>query len=453
MGCSIPSSRFALLSPEVERELVYDDDDLATPIHVYLDGVTTHWLHQAGNGSPLPMTDELRDKIIEILAPHFDLFSTLRSRVTGVTEELVRLTAEQSDFFRGFEREDRLMVRGGAGTGKTLLALAETERLAGRGDTVMLMCANGALAKDFARVFEDQPQIRAVDAYALAAEIIAAASAGDRIPGGRAEDVLDRFLPEIACDAMPDAYRASCRTLIVDEAQDLTSPYWLAFLDALLDGGLDAGVWRFFFDPNQDLLLGTSHTSVDRLDQSADSHYQLTMNCRNTREIGVATAMLTGLETFDTLKITGPPVIEHRYATADHQRSLAASVIRDWINDGLAPSQITVLASVPLRQTAMAGLGQPELGAPLDDGSTAGSGEEAVRFSSVADFKGFEADAVLVVGIDDLHPGLRRLELYVAMSRARALLALLVSTSVTEQYDALAADFADRIRRGFVSLC
>ena len=335
-GVLFPQATFAALDPAVDRELVYDDDDRAMPMHAYLDRLTEHWRKRDSGGAPEELDSELRTQVIDLLAPSFDLHATLRSRIRGVNEELVRLTREQSEFLDGFDEVRRLVVRGGAGTGKTMLALAESERLATVGHRVLLCCANGRLANHLAVSLANHERIDVSGAYELATSVVASAGAMDRVPSARSEDILQIHLPEIACEVLPDSRRGAYTALVLDEAQDLVSPRWLDLFGALLEGGLEQGCWRLFLDPNQDLILGSNPQSVDRLDDATESRYRLSKNCRNTREVATATAMLTGLETLDTLKVTGPAIEEHWYRSREQQRELAASILRDWIHDWAA---------------------------------------------------------------------------------------------------------------------
>jgi hypothetical protein len=452
-GVVFPSTRFELVCPEADRVLVYDDNDRTTPLHVYLDRLTTHWARQDPDRDRAERIDvALHQRIVELLAPTFDLHATLRSRVRGVGEELVRLTSEQSEFLRGFAETERLVLRGGAGTGKTLLALAESERLAVDGRRVLFSCANGRLAADLSIAMRNHPSVKVVSAYELATSLIAAAEASDRIPAtASTREVLQIHLPEVALSVLPRDHDAACSALVLDEAQDLISPYWLELFGALLEGGIHAGWWRVFLDPNQNLILGSHPDSEDALDAAATSRYRLRTNCRNTREIATGTALLTGLATLDTLKVTGPEVADHWYTSSSHQRDLAISVLREWLARGLDPSQITVLSGVAVRQSVMNGVGERELGAPLVDLAVVGQRPHPViAFATIADFKGFESDAVLVTDITDLSAGQARFELYVAMTRARALLALLIARGAEAQYQALAADFAERVGAGLI---
>src|SRR4051794_12018868 len=45
-GVMFPQARFDAVCPEADRALVYDDSDRARPLHVYLDGLISHWMRQ-----------------------------------------------------------------------------------------------------------------------------------------------------------------------------------------------------------------------------------------------------------------------------------------------------------------------------------------------------------------------------------------------------------------------
>ena len=236
-----------------------------------------------------------------------------------------------------------------------MLAIAESERLAAAGHRVLLCCANGRLANDLSVALANHERIEVSGAYELATSLVASAGAMDRVPPARSEEVLEIHLPEIACEVLPESRRGRYTALVLDEAQDLVSPRWLDLFGSLLEGGLEQGCWRLFLDPNQDLILGSNPQSVERLDDATESRYRLSKNCRNTREVATATAMLTGLGTLDTLKVAGPAIEEHWYRSREQQRELAASILRDWIHDGLVPRRspcCRIFPSFEARSTA-----------------------------------------------------------------------------------------------------
>lgn len=70
----------------------------------------------------------------------------LGERVEEEERELIRLTEEQMRVLDYNGHARRLVVEGGAGTGKTLVALEQARRLSGEGRRVLLLCYNRQLA-------------------------------------------------------------------------------------------------------------------------------------------------------------------------------------------------------------------------------------------------------------------------------------------------------------------
>ena len=69
---------------------------------------------------PRPLSPNDVDAVVDLLAPDFDLVRSLRGEKADVIRDLVRLTDEQIQHFRAFEDNPRVVIRGSAGTGKTL---------------------------------------------------------------------------------------------------------------------------------------------------------------------------------------------------------------------------------------------------------------------------------------------------------------------------------------------
>src|SRR5262249_14415867 len=84
--------------------------------------------------------------------------------------------------------------------------------------------------------------------------------------------------------------------LILDEGQDLLSHPYLDALDLTLSGGLDRGTWHIFLDPLQTIHSGFDPTVLERLKNYGYAEFQLTVNCRNTREVAVLASMISGLD-------------------------------------------------------------------------------------------------------------------------------------------------------------
>jgi len=76
--------------------------------------------------------------VTDLLAPRFELPRSLGAAIKGDDRELLRLTEDQFRVLDMLSRQRRVAVSGGAGTGKTMLALEKARRLAGEGLEVVL---------------------------------------------------------------------------------------------------------------------------------------------------------------------------------------------------------------------------------------------------------------------------------------------------------------------------
>ena len=83
---------------------------------------------------------------MQLLAPRVSLAPSLAATVTEDGAALVRLTEEQFDILEILCAFPRVGVSGGAGTGKTLVAMERARRLAAEGRRVLLLCYNRGLA-------------------------------------------------------------------------------------------------------------------------------------------------------------------------------------------------------------------------------------------------------------------------------------------------------------------
>ena len=164
-GVMTPDIRFSVSGPDITPEIVYDERDLTAKLSKYLRRVGEHWHaeHERTTGYEARfLTDEERQKITEALRGDFDLRPTLRARVTGVEEDLIALTQQQRAVLQTLADNPRLLVQGGAGTGKTLLALEEARRHAAAGKRILLCCYSRALGESLQRAaldFERKDQV------------------------------------------------------------------------------------------------------------------------------------------------------------------------------------------------------------------------------------------------------------------------------------------------------
>jgi Nuclease-related domain/UvrD-like helicase C-terminal domain/Schlafen group 3, DNA/RNA helicase domain len=439
-GVVLPDVTFDREGPDIIPAVVYDDRDLASPIADYVRRVAAHWrtFHRLDAEGFRPLSRGERSAIVRYLTPSFDLVPTLRSQMAQAEYELARLTSQQLRIMRGLRAKDRVIVRGGAGTGKTMLALEDLRYIAATDRPSMFCCRSSLLARQVREQLDEAIQVWAFEE--LTRELVERAGMSDTLPPAAEADLRDVFLPEAACEAAIDLDLAgSVGALIVDEAQDLLTEVHLDFFDTLLDGGLAGGLWRVFLDHRQNVFAAVDLQQLERLQQSCVSEYDLMQNCRNTPDIATVTYMLAALEPDEVLAAEGPKV-DLRWITEPREEgSTVGAITRAWLRRGVAPSEIVVLGihETPPSQviTAIESAGA-RLSPIVDRGRT------EIGWSTIDDFKGIESPAVIVTGIQDLHTRNDRRRLYVGCSRARTLLGLVLDIDLKDEFDLRATEYA-----------
>ena len=443
-GVAFPDVVFSVDGPDVERELVYDADDQSEPFQRYIERLAVYWERNMGR-SFRALSPADQGAIAHRLAGDFDLVPSLRSQVSATELELFRLTEQQKAAVAGLAEEPRVVVLGAAGTGKTLLAIAEAERLAEAGKRVLLCCLTPRLADLLSAAVADHPEVIAVEYHSWLRCMIDNAGRADELPDAQAKDLLDVFYPAVAIDAFEGAAMSKFDAIVVDEAQDLMLSTHLELFDAVIGGGLNGGCWRFFLDPFQDVHGGAGDDARAIVEENGQP-FRLLVNCRNTAPIAIAATLLAGRTLNTILSPEGPSVEHHWYDSRRDLRKLLARQVSGWLERGISPREIVVLSPKPRAESAVAE-GLPD-GVPAtiwDRDSGKPRPDNGVEFATVDAFKGAEATAVVVTDIDDLATARSRTVIYVAASRATTLLSLCLHHGVGPAYQQAARAFGGRV--------
>lgn len=382
------------------------------------DGLRDWTLERFGDALP----DEGRTKELgrdgiqaleKILAKPFQLRTPLGTVLSRDDAALQVLTQQQFHILRAIEAVPRAAISGGAGTGKTVLAMEEAKRCAESGLRTLIVCYNRGLAMEVRHRLKEGPPVAAMTFHELCTDMIR--RAGIPRPQGISEKQLFReILPELlmqALDLMPDErYDA----IIVDEGQDFLPLWWTAVESGLAPEGRK--LFRIFYDNNQRV-----YASAIKIPEDVDLvPIRLTLNLRNTRRIHeLVRQHYTGHE----IEAVGPEGVEIRWIKADSPKAIAKR-ISDYtarLNsiERVSPDDIAVLVATEAAIEKIAPskrLGEFRT-APCEEQS-----EGQIVVDSIRRFKGLERPVVLIAATPDT---VIDKELpYVALSRGRTHLVL-----------------------------
>ena len=128
--------------------------------------------------SVLP-TPELAREIRQFLRPDFEIIIARSVQIYRTEEKLIRLTERQYDVLDRLQENPRCLIKGAAGTGKTLLGIEYARRAAKQGDRVLLICYNRLFGDWLREQTKDYTGIAAGSYYRCLREIIMASPFAD----------------------------------------------------------------------------------------------------------------------------------------------------------------------------------------------------------------------------------------------------------------------------------
>ncbi|WP_433975395.1 NERD domain-containing protein [Tunturiibacter lichenicola] len=381
----------------------------------FLKAALQYWASTI-SGKTTFLQPEAIAKMVSHLRPNFEQVPPLARRIEEFREDVTRLTNEQYERLDELQENDRLFIRGGAGTGKTFLAVACARYDQSHGADVLLTTRSEPL----------------VD-YLKSAEF----------PAG---------IDIAAYNDLPSLLEARGKpwdVLLVDEGQDLCQLDSLDILNSMVSGGLDKGRWRWFGDPNQQISpsFPLDVTALGYL-EGLGMKRNLKQNVRNTPKIVETIERYSGA----TL---GAPAALGQGAAARFQElkdgetypSAVASIVASWTTGDLP---------VPRSHVAILVHSQDQKQVILDEMKArkirseslrpAGSqNRDSVVVGTVEEFKGLERPLICVVGLGDAAElAVLGGRLYRAFSRANHTLAVVLTREETSGLKKLEADVLKR---------
>lgn len=316
-------------------------------------------------GEKLARMDDMRTRLFG----EFTRMPVIDAQRGAVIEEQNRATAGQSRVLGALARNQRMLVYGGAGTGKSMVLVEAAKQEADQGRSVLVTFRSPALTQYFAPHFDSRP-----------VDVIPFESLGT---AGRHDVVF------------------------IDEAQDMMTADAMDQIDAVIVGGRGNGRWRMFLDPNNQAHVdGAYDVDVAALIADEAVAVDLDLNVRNTKAIVHVVQEYLGADVGDPGIVHGERVQWH---TTESQVTIpdGANVAAKLVKEGVRRSDIWIID--PSSVVAPA------------------KGADGIIVTSPRFAKGLEAEHVVVCGLPEPLDDAGLAAFYVAVTRARVSLHVLVS--------------------------
>lgn len=442
-GVMFPDVEFTASGIEEEQWQVFDSrdgQDVKRFIKRLAEGATKKWEthYGAANTSKFPDAADVK-YLASILRGDFDCAVSMSMQLKNASEALIALTKEQYRCLDQLDDNPRCLIRGPAGTGKTLLALEEVKKSAARGEKVALFCFNSNLADWLENYFRNMPEdLRPHYVGTFHKYLTQAAREGNLLPvfprdPEKQQHYYQEELPEAAALSLMES-GAQFDKVVIDEAQDLIRDSYLEALNACLEKGLGRGRWTMFGDFSMQAIYAdgvSGHTMIEKLEEyTSFIRFKLTVNCRNTKQICREIETVTGFKAPNDLwtKVDGPQVQYITWSTMEGQCKKLKALLKQLEDSHINPEQITIL-SPRKREESVVSLLE---GYSVNDYKVPQG--MSTSFCTIQGYKGLENVVIILVDIEDFSS--EKL-MYVGLSRACSGLFVLESDTAKKEYDNL----------------
>ena len=336
----------------------------------------------------------------------------LGGRVEMDEESRLQLDQEQISILENLEENNRLLIKGSAGTGKTLLAREAALREARQGKRVLFLCYTDALSV-FLNTCLDEPGLTVAAVRNFASDLLGGNAPVK--PVGQTSEYWENVSLRAAVDGLPPLDER-WDTVIVDEGQDFSSDDWELVKECVNPEGK---IW-IFADQAQTFW---SDRGVHEEMSQGFMKYNLIKPYRCHPAIQHLDECYTGQDEPD-LKILRDGLKEDviRVVTSSEGKLLKqiGKEINRLLSGGLKPGDIAVL-SLRGRGTKEGITHKKEIGGhPIVLATDPKAGENIVCDTFLR-FKGLERPAVIVTDVR-LVSDLYEKRMHIAVSRALSLL-------------------------------
>ena len=361
---------------------------------------------------PQKKDNKIIAKTINLIAPEVNAIPALHTEIEDENYFIDRMTTQQGYLLDYLEEQKIAAIQGGAGTGKTVLAVEKARRLS-QTQKVVYLCFNKMLVDYLKQKYnEELPNVDFTNLYSLTAKALK--KVADK------EDVL-YFVSHL------EDYTSiwNYDSIIIDEGQDFSNDEIIE-LKEYLEINNEGGSFYIFYDKNQ---LVQQRNKLEWL-ENIECRLILSINCRNTKCVAATALSPLGITDINMKNpINGEKPIMHISRNEEDSIEWINKKLRELTDNGIRKDQITILSvkgesqSIYSKRTK---IGNYSISSKRESGK--------ILFTTSRKFKGLESDFIILVDVDaDTFSDEEQKRLfYVGASRARNRLFI---TSIVNEYD------------------
>lgn len=373
-------------------------------------------------------TDKDCYKILQLLRGDFDITYTGLNKMLSEENLIDEFTREQFEILDFLNYNDRCLIQGAAGTGKTILALEYYQRKFAEGYKIAFFCFNrklGEKLKEATDKLDNKPGCFVGTFHQFMLNKTSLSIPLD-VDFSYSEELPISFLIENENVLEEEKFDL----LIIDEAQDLITLNYLEVFDSILKGGLKKGKCVFFGDFfNQAIYINNPEESLEVLEQrmSVVKIPPLKINCRNTVKISRQNSLMTGVE---------KPVTSYKKPEGDPVTVMFKS------NSKIIPElkmelEKLIAQGIPLDRFTILSTKKREMSSVHNSSELAEYFKNGLLFSTIHSYKGLENNVIFLVDFDELDLVQSQRLLYIGISRAKYKLIIFLEKKLEPIYSQL----------------
>ncbi|MDL2253432.1 NERD domain-containing protein [Ruminococcaceae bacterium OttesenSCG-928-I18] len=378
------------LPPNYHRDIVLTSESIKSPAAAIEKAYSYY-----GSARRTRLTEVGSHRIIRVLSPAFQAIPGISAQMAEQNHLFYRLTTEQNSLLDYLDEQDNAAIQGGAGTGKTMLAIEKARRLSQNGK-VLFLCFN-----KFLRLFLEENYATENVAYHNLHSLMIEMTKSDYLPE---DEDIEKFLTEYR------EYGWDFNHIIIDEGQDFSANHMAALSTIANETN---ACFYVFYDKNQ-----TVHQKeLPAWLIMAECRLVLRKNCRNT--LSIATTSGSPLSVKPYVWDNAVQGVKPRFYVVKNTAGMVKKLqklIESYTSSGVSLNQITILSPTSvekssLRETTHVGKWR------LSDNRE----KDSILFTTAMKFKGLESDVVLFIDIapEMFRDNLRQNRFYVGCSRAK----------------------------------
>ena len=413
-GYAVAFPRYAIdttLAHDAPKELTIDINDMDN-LGKKINEIFHYWKNK--RNIMIPFSSDQRTRLINVINKRISLAAAAGALIPIKEKEFSKIDFVQDSVLDVLYHYPQVRIVGGAGTGKTYIAIKKACRDILLKKDVLFVCCNNELAAMVSSKVPSSEKFKCCTYEDLMREML-----GEQYESAPINENGSRCCFDLLCESGAQKF---FDTIIVDEAQDFDVDMGLSIRALLKDD--KASTLYVFYDENQNVF------SKDYENAFAINNppFVLRYNIRNTANIYNFAVEQTSLGRDTKANILNgvSPEIAHFKNKSQALKALTGIVNRLTQKEYVKTKSIVVLSDEMFEDSILAG--ETRIGSlEISFTDLTNIKDNEICFKTVEQFKGLEADVVIYLEHTNDIPrdNLKRSKEYVALTRARYYLYIL----------------------------